>query len=134
IARLAALPNCFFLGPKAYGDLPGYVAHFDVATIPFRLNAITHSCSPVKLFEYMAAGKPVVTTPMREVLKYRSVLIGDTPQAFLEQVGRALLLRYDPGYRDLLAQEAAANTWTARAETLLAAAEAARVGRSAAKC
>ena len=56
-ARAAAAPNIHYLGPKRYDELPGYMQFVDVATIPFVLNAITHACSPVKLFEYMAAGK-----------------------------------------------------------------------------
>ena len=82
-ARAAAAPNIHYLGPKRYDELPAYMQFVDVATIPFVLNAITHACSPVKLFEYMAAGKPIVTTAMREVLKYQSVLVARSAEDFV---------------------------------------------------
>jgi glycosyltransferase involved in cell wall biosynthesis len=119
-------PNIFYLGAKPYASLPNYLHHFDVATIPFILNDITHACSPVKLFEYMAAGKPIVTTLMREILKYKSVLFAAGPEDFLSQLEKALLLRNDPAHRSLLKGEAEENAWTERAERLRSAIEAAR--------
>ena len=116
--RVAERPNLYYLGAKPFRQLTRYTARFDVAAIPFTLNAVTHACSPVKLFEYMAAGKPVVATPMREVLKYRSVLVADGPDSFVARLDEAVARRSDPDYQALLAREAAANTWRSRAETL----------------
>jgi glycosyltransferase involved in cell wall biosynthesis len=116
--RISATPNVHYLGPKPYADLPAYLAHFDVATIPFVLNPITHGCSPVKLFEYMAGGRPAVCTPMREILKYRSVLVADTPDAFVVRIAEAKSRAGEPEYRALLRADAEANTWRARAEVL----------------
>ena len=56
------LDNVHWLGPKDYDELPRYLQEFSVATIPFVLNDVTHAVSPVKLHEYLAAGKPVVAT------------------------------------------------------------------------
>ena len=103
---------------KPYSALPAYLQHFDVATIPFILNPITHATSPVKLFEYMAAGKPVVATKMREILKYSSVFFTDGGDDFVRSIDKALASRSDPAYLDLLAREAQANTWRERASTL----------------
>ena len=64
-------PNVHWLGPKDYDDLPDYLQDFIVATIPFVLNDVTHAVSPVKLHEYLAAGKPVVTTAIARVLHLR---------------------------------------------------------------
>lgn len=122
--RVGRCKNMHYLGAKSYSSLPGYLAHFDVATIPFVLNNITHACSPLKLFEYMAAGKPIVAAPMREIIKYKSVLVADSPQAFVSQCERALTLRDDAAYRAILQQEAEANTWRARARALRQAIEA----------
>jgi glycosyltransferase involved in cell wall biosynthesis len=58
------LPNVHLLGPRAWRDLPRYVRAFDVAVIPYRLTSYTESCSPLKLYEYLAAGKPVVATDL----------------------------------------------------------------------
>jgi glycosyltransferase involved in cell wall biosynthesis len=119
--RAAEAPNIHYLGPKQYRELPGYLRYFDVATIPFLLNSITHACSPVKLFEYMAAGKPIVTTAMREVLKYKSVLVAHSPEDFVERLDQALAMRNDPAYQSLLRIEAEQNTWESRAAGLIEA-------------
>lgn len=123
ISRVNSLPNTFYLGRKPYHQLPAYLAHFDVATIPFKLNPITHACSPIKLFEFMAAGKPVVATPMREILKYQSVLFANSTTEFVSQIGRALDLRKDPEWLRLVREEADANTWRSRARQLCRAME-----------
>jgi glycosyltransferase involved in cell wall biosynthesis len=112
------LPNLFFLGPKPYHELPAYLSFIDVVTIPFLLNDITHACSPVKLFEYMASGKPIVATPMREILKYHSVMFAGTYEQFVTQLEAALAAKSDPEYQRELQQEAEANTWRARAVKL----------------
>lgn len=125
-ARVRSHPNMHYLGPKPYQALPAYVAHCDVMTIPFVLNSVTHSCSPVKLFEYMAAGKPVVASPMREILKYRSVLFAETPEDFVKRIETALRRREDPTYQQTLEREARENTWQRRAEALLNAIESAQ--------
>jgi teichuronic acid biosynthesis glycosyltransferase TuaH len=117
--RISAFPNMYYLGPKPYHRLKFYLAQFDIATIPFIINNITNACSPVKLFEYMAAGKPVVTSPMQEILKYQSVLTAGTPEAFINRLDEALRLKDDPDYRLVLKREAEANTWRSRAEVLL---------------
>lgn len=116
--RISRHPNMYYLGPKSYKDLPNYTIHFDIATIPFVINKITNACSPVKLFEYMAVGKPVVASSMREILKYKSVLFADSPEAFVNQLDKALRIKDDSDYRLILKQEAEANTWRSRAELL----------------
>lgn len=128
-ARVSSHPNMHYLGPKPYQSLPAYVAHCDVMAIPFVLNNITHSCSPVKLFEHLAAGKPVVATPMREILKYRSVLFAETPEDFVQRVETGLRRREDPAYRNMLEREARENTWQERAEALRHAIESARAAQ-----
>ena len=80
------LPRVHFLGAKPYAELPRYARFYDVAILPFAVNEITESVSPVKIFEYMAAGKPVVTTGLPECRKYRSCLIADTPDDFVKQL------------------------------------------------
>jgi teichuronic acid biosynthesis glycosyltransferase TuaH len=97
--------------------------------IPFVLNSITHSCSPVKLFEHVAAGKPVVATPMREILKYRSVLFAETSEDFVKRVETALRRREEPAYRRTLEREAQENTWQERAEALRHALESVRAAQ-----
>ena len=74
-AGLDRQENVHFLGSRDYHVLQNYAAKMDVLTIPFLINEITKATSPVKLFEYMALNKPIVTTDMDECRKYQSVLI-----------------------------------------------------------
>jgi UDP-galactopyranose mutase len=67
----ASLPrnkNIFYLGPKTYAELPAYLAGWDVAMVSFALNASTQFISPTKTPEYLAAGKRVISTPIRDVV------------------------------------------------------------------
>ena len=61
-------PNISYLGMKSYDELPSYLAGWDVAMLPFALNAATEHISPTKTPEYLAGGKPVVSTPVRDVV------------------------------------------------------------------
>lgn len=115
------LPNVRWPGPRHYSILPRYLKCFDVATIPFKVNAITHATSPLKLFEYMAGGKPIVTTPMRESMRYENVLVAGDPASFSKQLDRALSLRTDAAHLALTDRLAKENTWDARADQLLRA-------------
>lgn len=74
VEELKQLPNVFFLGVKPYLELPHYIQYFDTCLIPFRINKLTESVNPVKLFEYLSAGKPIVATPLSEVLTYKHVV------------------------------------------------------------
>jgi len=115
------LPNLAWLGVKPYRQLPAYLAYFDIAMIPFQLNEITHATSPLKLFEYMAASKPVIVTPMHESMRYDGVLIADTAEAFSEKIDQALVLRSDDDYLQRIDRTARQSTWQARAEQILLA-------------
>ncbi len=89
-------PNLHYLGPKAYGDLPAYVAHWDVALMPFALNESTRFISPTKTPEYLAAGRPVVSTPVSDVVRQYGglpgVQIAAGPAAFAAACDQALTL------------------------------------------
>ncbi|WP_288434870.1 glycosyltransferase [uncultured Deinococcus sp.] len=61
--------NLHYLGMKTYGELPAYLAHWDVALLPFAINAATEFISPTKTPEYLAAGVPVVSTGIRDVIR-----------------------------------------------------------------
>lgn len=111
--------NIHFLGSRPYQILQNYAAKIDVLTIPFVINEITRATSPVKLFEYMALNKPVVTTDMDECRKYQSVLIGHDHEEFIRQLDRAYSLREDRDYIALLDKEALENTWTQKAAMIL---------------
>jgi glycosyltransferase involved in cell wall biosynthesis len=118
-ANLLEIPNLTWLKAKSYYDLPKYVQNFDVAIIPFCVNDLTHAVSPLKLFEYMAAGKPVVATPMKESMRYPGVLIAQDSQEFSARLDEALDLRADQQYLQTIQQVAADNTWQKRAQQII---------------
>jgi hypothetical protein len=118
-SKLLREPNVTYLGPVAYGELPNYLSLFDVAVIPFVLNDLTHATSPLKLFEYMAGGKPVVVTPMRECVQYPGVLVGKTEEDFATKLDIALELAADRQYLALIDGVARQNTWETRAKLIL---------------
>jgi UDP-galactopyranose mutase len=68
-AMLPHAPNLHWLGMRQYRDLPSYFAHWDVAMMPFALNEATRYISPTKTPEFLAAGLPVVSTPIRDVVR-----------------------------------------------------------------
>jgi glycosyltransferase involved in cell wall biosynthesis len=88
--QLPKLPNIHYLGAKPYSELPSYMAGWDVALLPFALNESTRYISPTKTPEYLAAGLPVVSTPIRDVVAPYGVAelanIGETAADFVRAV------------------------------------------------
>lgn len=117
--NLKGVKNVYFLGPRDYSVLKYYARACDVLTIPFLINDITRSTSPVKIFEYMAMHKPIVTTDMNECRKYGSVLIGRTHEEFIELLDRAMTLRSDPDYMAQLDRDARNNDWSMKAKAII---------------
>lgn len=111
--------NLYFLGPRDYHVLKYYARVSDVLMIPFRISDITRSTNPVKVFEYMALHKPIVTTDMNECHKYASILIGENHADFLDKLDRAMALRQDADYLALLDREARENDWSYKARAII---------------
>jgi UDP-galactopyranose mutase len=93
-SELPRRPNIHYLGGKSYEELPRYLAGWDVALLPFARNESTRFISPTKTPEYLAAGKPVVSTSIRDVVRPYGemglVRIADTPGEFVEAVELSL--------------------------------------------
>ena len=121
--------NIVYVPPQPYKELPSFLTAFDVATIPFVINEITLSTSPVKLFEYMAGGKPILTSKMPECLKYESVRTYADADEFCRIVEEYLAMKPDDPYWDVLKREALENTWDSRTDQILEAIEDQVVGR-----
>lgn len=86
--------NIYYLGRKSYDELPDYIAGWDVAMMPFAINESTRFISPTKTPEYLAAGRPVVSTPITDVVRPYGeaglVFIGDSPESFSVAIDAAL--------------------------------------------
>lgn len=83
--------NVHLVGARSREELPGVLAQFDVAVIPYRRNDYTNCVFPMKVFEYLAAGLPVVSTPLPSLVgEVDHVTFAETPQAWAEALGQAL--------------------------------------------
>jgi glycosyltransferase involved in cell wall biosynthesis len=116
---LSRLANVRWLGQKRYEELPAYLYYFAVATIPFLINDVTKATSPVKLFEYMAGGKPIVTTDMPECREYPCVIVARNATEYVDVLDEAVHRGQWESYRQSLDREAQSNTWEARARQIL---------------
>ncbi len=99
-STLPRRPNIHWLGPKEYRELPGYIAGWDVAILPFARTERTELLSPTTTLEYLAAGRPVVSTSIRDVVEpyghENLVRIADGPEAFAAAIDAALAERGTP--------------------------------------
>ena len=93
---LPRAPNIHYLGGKKYDDLPRYIANWDAAMMPFARNEATRFISPTKTPEYLAAGRPLVSTPITDVMRgwghLEAVRIAATPAQFVDEAAFALSL------------------------------------------
>jgi glycosyltransferase involved in cell wall biosynthesis len=107
------------LGHRAYEDLPSYVKGFDVAVIPYRLNEYTRAVFPIKFFEMLASGRPVVISPLPAVEQYWSaVRVAENAEAFIGACDAAVRgdTEHDKQARLALAAQ---NSWDSRVRKLL---------------
>ncbi|AQG80356.1 glycosyltransferase family 1 protein [Spirosoma montaniterrae] len=117
-ALLPQRPNVHYLGMKNYKELPVYFANWDVAMLPFARNESTRFISPTKTPEYLAAGLPVVSTSIRDVVRTYGtsdfVQIADTAQAFEAAIDRALRGNHPEHWADIdtfLSENSWDHTW-----------------------
>lgn len=114
LAGLDALPNVTMTGRRPYAEMPKYLYHFDVCLIPFKLNDVTHAVDPVKFYEYISAGKPVVSVPLKEMEGYREyAYFAEGVEAFGAAIGEALAER-DPAVWQRRVALARDNDWSQR--------------------
>jgi len=119
--------NVKLFGEKPYPELPRWLADFDVCLIPFKVNQLTLATNPVKVYEYLSAGKPVVSTDLPELQQFGDLVYRAARQAdFLAQVGIALEEGNQPAAADLCRRRidfVRQQTWERRALALAQAAE-----------
>ena len=111
--------NIHVLGPKPYDDLPAYVKGMDVALMPFPLNGITLHGDAIKMYEYLAAGKPVVSVPVPAALRNTDIVrLARTPEEFLAAIEASLAEGPDARQRRLAKVQQ--YSWAIRAQQKLA--------------
>jgi len=92
VGSIQNLPNVRLLGARPYATLPGYLATMDVALIPFKQDPVTYHADPIKAYEYLAAGVPVVATDLPALRRLEHVVrLADSPEAFLRQIEASLV-------------------------------------------
>ena len=116
--RLNENSNIYFIGERQYNKLPHYIKYFEITHIPFIINSLILSVSPIKLYEYLAAGKRVVSTPLPEVLIYKKQGIVETAsdaQPYAQIIEKMLEEKAEESINSCqdIAKE---NTWKSRVE------------------
>jgi glycosyltransferase involved in cell wall biosynthesis len=122
VDKLSA-PNIRLMGPRPYEDLPTYLAHFDVVVLPCPLNDYTQSMFPMKFFEYLAAGKPVVSTRLDALLGFsQACMLAQDADEFEDFLAMSIAGQGpEPAACDALARQ---HTWETRMASMLAVLEA----------
>jgi len=133
-ADLPRRANIHYLDGRSYAALPDYMAGWDVALMPFAINEATRFISPTKTPEYLAAGCPVVSTPIVDVVRHygqlAGVAIADTPAAFVAACEQAMALRTaGTGWRDEADAQLARGSWSSTAFEMAALIHAEIAGR-----
>lgn len=119
LKRLRSLPNVHLLGRRDKEVLPSYFKGFDVCLNAFRLNRLTATVSPLKFYEYLASGKPVVSVPLPAVEPFADVVeIARTPDEFLRKIEQALASE-TPERQKLRLKRAQENSWEQRVAEIM---------------
>lgn len=116
--RLCRLSNVHYLGQVPATQVPEYVCGFDVGLMPYRHGRHAENISPLKLYDYLAAGKPVVSINIPALNGFRHVVgVADSPAAFVAELERALHAT-EPALIEERRRLAAANSWESRVEQI----------------
>jgi len=117
VGRLRALPNVRLLGRRPYELLPRYLKGFDACVLPFRLTPLTIAGCPIKLYDYLAAGKTVVATDIPEARRFRrGVLVAKTRDEFIHFLRQAIA---HPAPPEVVSDQMAGETWNDRAAAIM---------------
>ncbi|MFZ5391432.1 MAG: glycosyltransferase [Patescibacteria group bacterium] len=118
-AKLLHLPNVYFLGYKSSLEMPAYLREFDVAIMPHLVNDFIRSTNPMKIYQYLAAGKPVVSTPAEGIDNFKDYIYSaTTPQDFNQAIAAALK-ENSPALVEQRKHLAAEHSWQARVNSML---------------
>jgi len=115
----ARLPNVAFLGERASDDMPAYAQAFDVEAIWFTVNEMTAGVTPLKMYEALAAGTPVVSTALPACTAEPEIRTASDPAAFSSALDDALADASDPSWLERAREAAHAADWSKRLDPLL---------------
>jgi UDP-galactopyranose mutase len=113
------LPNVTTLGTVPYEQMRSYIAGFDAAIIPFKLNDITHGVRPLKALESLAMHKPVVATRLPEIADWPGVLFADEAKGFTAALDKALAEPWNHSVTEEVDRFINSNTWQICVQPLL---------------
>lgn len=117
ISPISGFNNVTFLGPRAHHQLPSYSQHWTASLLPFLDNKQIQACNPLKLKEYLAAGRPVISTNFNAIKPYRQFIqVADSSQAMVEALRLSSQLTNLPAFSPALRQQIKHKTWQARAQ------------------
>lgn len=117
-SKIDEISNIKYLGAVEYPKLPLYANYFDIAWIPFVINNITLATNPIKVFEYMALKKYIITSALPECKKYKSVNIANNYSEFCSLIEN-YKNKFDGKYINLLQKEAFENSWENKTKDIL---------------
>lgn len=113
-SSVRALHNVRLLGPRPYASIPSYLAAMDVALIPFKQNRVTYHADPIKAYEYLAAGLPIVAADLPALRRLDHVLrLASSPETFLDALDAAIA-EGRSAHRAERQAEAQRHRWSAR--------------------
>jgi len=117
ISALERLENVYLTGPKAHHELPGYSQHWNTSLLPFKDNAQIRACNPLKLSEYLATGKPIVSTPFPALQPYRALVsVAESVESMVEAIENSLHLDELSAFPSVLSATVADKSWQAKAQ------------------
>ena len=118
VERLSKLPRIHFLGIKPHSELPSYIRASQLCMIPFKRTPLIERFSPNKMYEYLAAGRPVVTMDYTEEIRrlQASIYVASTQEEFIDMIRKNLKR---PAYTTALQQIAQENSWKSKSEELV---------------
>lgn len=118
VSELRDLPNVYLLGRRPYETLPAYCAAFHAGLMLFARTAMTKNVNPIKMHEYLAAGLPIISTPLPEARRYSGpITIAETAECFAQACDRVGTCN-DPAQRRAISRLVAHETWRSKVESL----------------
>jgi len=118
VGELRKLPNVHFLGRRPNESLPAYCAAFDIGLLPFDTGPMTRNVNPIKMYEYLAAGLPVISTPMPEAERFSGpIQIVQSAEQFAQTCDDVLAADHD-GRRRQISDVVRSESWLSKVELL----------------